>query len=48
MKTKRKILNIKTIVENQIKNNYRKNRIEYRGWGPKIELTLGYAWNVNK
>ena len=46
-RTKRKILDITTVTENQIKNNYRKNRIEYRRWGPKIELTLGYARNVN-
>ena len=46
-RTKRKILDITTVTKNQNKKNYRKNRIEYRRWGPKIELTLGYARNVN-
>ena len=47
-RTIRKLLDITTVTGNQNKKNYRKNRIEYRRWGPKFELTLGYARNVNK
>ena len=46
-RTKRKILDITTVTKDRSGENYRKNRTEYRRWGPEIELTLGYARNVN-